>query len=325
MSNGPDHILVALGDPSASPGSLLARAAEIAARSAARVTLFHSVCSPILAGQQYFTPKELEQTIASVVESHKTQLESLAQPFRVRGIEVNVRVRWDYPPHESIVREVLREKIDLLLVGSHRHGRLARLVLTHTDWQLIRSCPCPVLLVKGHRPYDNAPVLIAIDPLHANAKPVALDQRLLQAGEDFAQRFGSPVHVAHYHVPVMALAAGFMVEPISIPPEVGEQYRVDVTQAFNALVDPMGIPVEQRHVRAGVPADGLPELAAEIGAAVVVMGAVSRSGIRRIFLGSTAEAAIDRIPCDVLVVKPAGFRTDVPAKSATALPFVPAF
>jgi universal stress protein E len=41
------------------------------------------------------------------------------------------------------------------------------------------------------------------------------------------------------------------------------------------------------------------------------MGAVSRSGLRKLFLGSTAEQLLDRLPCDVLVVKPAGFRTPV--------------
>jgi universal stress protein E len=325
MSNGPDHILVAIADPAARPGPVLDRAADIAARSGAKITLFHSVYSPLLAGQQYFTPKELQDTIASVVESHKSQLDKLAEPMRAHGIDVHVRVRWDYPPHESIVREVLREKIGLLLVGSHPHGLIARLVLTNTDWQLIRSCPCPVLLVKGHQPYDDSPVLISVDPMHANAKPEALDERLLEAGQDFARLFGSPVHVAHFHLPAMALTAGFMVEPVPIPPEVSAQYLADVTQAFDGLIKPLNLPQSQRHLRAGVATEGLTELAKEIGAGVVVMGAVSRSAIRRIFLGSTAEAAIDRLPTDVLVVKPSGFRTDVPQKSASQLPYVPVF
>ncbi len=36
---------------------------------------------------------------------------------------------------------------------------------------------------------------------------------------------------------------------------------------------------------------------------LVVMGAVSRSGIQRLFIGSTAEEVLDRLPCDVLIVK----------------------
>ena len=34
------------------------------------------------------------------------------------------------------------------------------------------------------------------------------------------------------------------------------------------------------------------------------MGAVSRAGLKRIFIGSTAEHVLDSLHCDVLVVKP---------------------
>ena len=37
------------------------------------------------------------------------------------------------------------------------------------------------------------------------------------------------------------------------------------------------------------------------------MGAVSRSGLQRIFIGSTAERVLDRLPCDLIVVKRPGF------------------
>jgi nucleotide-binding universal stress UspA family protein len=34
------------------------------------------------------------------------------------------------------------------------------------------------------------------------------------------------------------------------------------------------------------------------------MGAVARSRLRRLLVGSTAEAVMDRLACDVLAVKP---------------------
>jgi universal stress protein E len=46
------------------------------------------------------------------------------------------------------------------------------------------------------------------------------------------------------------------------------------------------------------------------------MGAISRSGIKRLFVGHTAERVIDRLGCDVLVLKPAGFRTPVPRRGS---------
>jgi len=43
-----------------------------------------------------------------------------------------------------------------------------------------------------------------------------------------------------------------------------------------------------------------------------VMGAVSRSRVQELFVGSTAERVLDRIGCDVLVVKPADFGEKLP-------------
>jgi universal stress protein E len=48
----------------------------------------------------------------------------------------------------------------------------------------------------------------------------------------------------------------------------------------------------------------LEAVARRTGAGIVVMGAVSRSALKRLFIGSTAEHLLDRLPCDVLVVKP---------------------
>ena len=50
--------------------------------------------------------------------------------------------------------------------------------------------------------------------------------------------------------------------------------------------------------------DSLPALIEEVDAAVVVMGAISRSAIDRAFVGNTAERLLDELVCDVLVVKP---------------------
>ena len=53
-------------------------------------------------------------------------------------------------------------------------------------------------------------------------------------------------------------------------------------------------------------------MAREIGSSIVVMGALSRSGLKCLVLGNTAERLLDHLRCDVLVVKPRGFVSRVP-------------
>ena len=311
------HILVAVADAGAKASPAVARALELAQKTGARVTLFHSLYSPYVAGEQFYSPLDLQRDIEAAVNARKRQLERLAAPLAAAGVASHVRVRWDYPVHESIVREVMREKADLLLAESHRHGAAARLVLTNTDWQLIRLCPCPLLLVKTTGRYDRPRVLASIDPLHAYAKPAALDARLVASGAALAETLGGRLHVAHFYMLATPMATGFMVEPLPLPTEIAEQHAGDVRKAFTALVGKYGLGPRQRHLRTGQPIDGLPELAEELNASVVVMGAVSRSGLRRLFIGSTAERVIDRLKCDVLIVKPEGFKTPVPRRSVS--------
>jgi universal stress protein E len=40
---------------------------------------------------------------------------------------------------------------------------------------------------------------------------------------------------------------------------------------------------------------------------VMVMGALSRRGLKRAFIGSTAEDVLEHLPCDALIVKPPDF------------------
>jgi universal stress protein E len=64
----------------------------------------------------------------------------------------------------------------------------------------------------------------------------------------------------------------------------------------------------------GAPQRVLPQVARRLRARIVVMGAVSRSALKRLFIGSTAEQVFESLP-DVCVVKPPGFRTPVPIRA----------
>lgn len=96
--------------------------------------------------------------------------------------------------------------------------------------------------------------------------------------------------------------------PIALPmPEIAAEMEQRHTAAVHALADAHGIPRERAYLRKGGSRDVLIEATAELGADFLVMGAVSRSALERAFLGSTAEAVLDRLSCDVVVVKPEGF------------------
>ena len=127
------------------------------------------------------------------------------------------------------------------------------------------------------------------------------------------------LHVMHAYEPFSSIAVfdGSDV-PIPLPvDDLNEKLRARHANALHELVAERGIARNHAHLREGSARTALPAMAKSLPASMVVMGAVARSGIRRIFVGSTAERVLETLPCDVMIVKPDGFHCPIEASDAT--------
>jgi len=247
-------------------------------------------------------------------DSLHAMLNRLAEPLRSDGVDVTTHVTAGDPLHESILAWMRNSPADLLVKDTHHHSIAQRTFMTNTDWNLIRACPLPLLLTIPTR-WSTPPVFAAaVDPGHANDAGGALDRDILDATAALARRFDAPFHVMHAYFPATIVVAG----PGGMPPMVGlsaealaaekELRRSQIRQ----LVDEYGIAPADLHVDTGVAAQFIPQTAAACHADIVVMGALARSELKRIIIGSTAERVLETLPCDVLVVKPPDFAKNLP-------------
>ena len=171
-------ILIVVADPFARAQPAATKAAAIAKRCGARLVFFNTFMMPQPIADAPMDSHE--QIIAAAIRQRKERLEELAARLHVQRDSTCI-VRWDFPIHEAVVRQVRQTKPDLVVAESHRHGRLARIVLANTDWQLIRDCPTPLWFVRSPELPRRPRVLVAIDPRHTHDKPARLDDRLLQS------------------------------------------------------------------------------------------------------------------------------------------------
>jgi universal stress protein E len=289
-------ILVAVRDPAARTQHAIRKAAGIAAATGARITLLHAFSTPYPLPKS--VPTDPNTILRTAAKERSAQLLKLARPLRARGITVRCDVVWDFPPAHAIVRHVMKTKTDLVVAESHRHTRVARWFLANSDWELIRECPCPVWFVKHERPAKNAVILTAIDPTHARAKPSGLDDRLLNAATSVAAQLGGRVALIYVEDTLQLVRA---VPPLPMA-------------TIKRLAKRHGVEPEACHVRTGIAAHEIVTGAAELDADLLVLGAVSRSNLWHTHIGNTAEAVIDGVTCDVLVVKPRGFKSAVGRK-----------
>lgn len=306
-------ILVVI-DPTATVQPALDRIAHLPRPLTAQLMLLICDCDTNL-GVGYAIPQEsVEASRASLLTRHRKRLEALAAPLIAQGLDVHTDARWDYPLHEAILRKAVEWGADLVVKDTHHHSALQRSIFSNTDWNLIRHCPMQLLLVKP-RPIGHVPCIVAaVDPLHPRDKTASLDDQILMSTKELARMLGGRAHVLHaFDVsPAIVGSPEGLMMPIALPiAELAAEIEKNHTEAVRTLADKHGIPREHTYVLQGNTRELLVSGADGLRADVLVMGAISRNAIERLFIGSTAEAVLDKLRCDVLIVKPAASAASV--------------
>jgi universal stress protein E len=216
----------------------------------------------------------------------------------------------------EIIRQVLRGRHDLLVVGTRDRSGLRRMLFGSTATKLLRRCPCPVWVVKpghGGRPLNT---LIA-----TTLRPEA---SALRMGVAVGSQMRQPVHVLHVVEYALDQLWG-TAYPDRDTTEYHRKVRADAEEAMQERLQELnpeaaGVNV-QVHLAEGI---GVPDVAiqqfiAEHHIDLLVMGTIGRGGMEGILIGNTAERLLPEVDCSVLAVKPPDFISPVKLDAAEAV------
>lgn len=303
-------ILVAIKEPMARSLPAVEKAAQLAQAFDARLELFHAIAMPVYIDPLVpgLGPEEVRRRQRAHVSA---RLDVIAERLRKHKVHVTVSTAWDHPPHEAIVRQAGRAKADLIVAECHAGHRIAPLLMRLTDWELLKYSPVPVLLVKSRGRYERPVLLAAVDPTHANAKPTQLDGEILKAAVMMRRALHGSLHAVHAFVPVPTDATTVELLNANATEKLEARARARARVRLHEALGKIRLGRGHRHLASGHPSYVIPRLARKIHSDIVVMGAVSRSGLKRLLIGNTAERIVDELACDVLVVKPREFRSRV--------------
>jgi len=196
----------------------------------------------------------------------------------------------------AIVDYADEQKVDLIVVGTHGHGKLADFFLGSVADRVLRHAPVSVLVVgqgASHRLRSVAygTVLVPVDFSEAS-------KRALQHAALVGEQHQAEVVVIHIieDVPHPAYYAGDKDSIREAFPDltrrVGEGLE-ELLEPFTALKNRVMVEEGRAHRR-------IAEVAGELGADLIVMGSRGLGGIERFLLGSVTERTIRRAPCPVL-------------------------
>lgn len=305
-----NEILV-LATPAPETPEIVRRAAMLAERNGARLTLFDSV--PRLGSKRELvahgdTAINLQDML---VDSRRRDLEDLAAALPAIPMVVDVRIG---TPFIAVIERVIEGDHDLVITAPDRGGATTGLRGASTTLHLLRKCPCPVW-VDDPQAWDRRDVLVAVGSPSEDGDIGELNQTLLELGSSLAQIQGGAVHLVHaWRLEGENIMRNGRVHlPAAEVDDLVDRERMAAEAAFDvfsAFVERTGVELH-RHLVRGEPADVVSQVVAQQRPGVVVMGTLARAGLSGLIIGNTAERVLGELESSVMAVKPPGFESPV--------------
>ena len=279
----------------ATPGAVVG----LARRNGARLTL----CDVAYELARGFA--QLRQPLESL---RHQRLKALLEDIDTGGVDIEF-VLLDGAPFLEVVRQVTRGGHDLVIKNAEPGG-LCESSFGANDMHLMRKCPCPLWIARsdsfGH--YRSIVAALDVDPnVPANA---GLNELVLDLSTFLARQSGCEVHIVHG---VWVHGARLMLDlnpgmDFALKELLDERQALLTDLLSQRDLDGLDLQVHLEHAR---PADYVLDVASRVGADLVVMGTVARTGVPGFFIGNTAEWVLSRLRCSALTVKPGGFLTPI--------------
>ncbi len=139
------NLLVAL-DIKPTDSALLDQAIALAEKFGSKIWLVHvAPTDPDFVGFE-MGPKYVRDFVAEELRTEHRQLQSYTSQIQEKGIQAE-GLLIQGTTVEMIEAEVQKLHIDLLIVGSHKHGLLYEIFVGHTASKIIREISIPVLII----------------------------------------------------------------------------------------------------------------------------------------------------------------------------------
>ena len=254
-------------DPTTDSQPAFERALDSARDTGASLHLF--ACAGGSSG--YGNGEDMRQQVQS-------RLDALVQRATDAELQVTDELEWEEAWATRAVSAAARISASMIFKNSVDHRAVDRELRTTSDWTLLRTAHCPVLMVKNFKDWTGRRILAAINPDSTESAHIKLDHQIISLAGQFAATYGSE---AHY---ITAF------KDLNHVPD-------SETIAKNCGVD-----AEHVHLWQGKVADNIRDVATELDVDLIIVGTVARDGIKGRVIGNTCERLLDQTHSDVLVL-----------------------
>ena len=302
-----NNILVVL-NPENDKQYALARAVRLAQEQKSpnpvNITLFLAIYDLSYEMSALISSEERTEMRHNVIEQRKLAIQPYIEKYASDGIQFSSTVVWHINEAEAITREVETHNYDLVVKYTKAEESLKSLIVTPVDWQILRKCPTPILVVKDGDWKHQRRILVAVNVSDdENEAHSSFNDELVSLSMDLADSLDrGNIHLVTAYPPT----------PINMAIDLPEFSTGDCNSGLRgqyllnmkALRQKYGISDDHTHVLEGFPEDVIPQVAEKLEAELVILGTIGRTGLSAAFLGNTAEHVISKLNCNLLAIKP---------------------
>lgn len=304
-----NHILVVL-DYDHPEQHAFDRALTLASSVKADITILGSCYESYCEESSSLEAETKNKIKSALIKNCQLWLNSFIDEAEKQGLDISTEVHWQTNLHNAVMCSMNASDYDLVIKATKPHHGIVDRIFTHSDWNILRHCPAPVMLVKSSKPWANNRILASIDATSHDEGHRLINENILDFAEHLADHFLTDLHLVNSY-PMVALAFAMVPEvtaPNDIQNYITKQHRTECEKYAHKY----SINEDHIHITEGDPDDVVEIMSKEIDADLVVIGSVARQGFSGVLLGNTAERIVDRVSADVLVIKPLdGVKPDI--------------
>lgn len=189
------------------------------------------------------------------------------------------------PTAASVAREACTEDATLIVIAPRDRKLLARLRDGSVTEELVRSCPVPVLAVRG---------------VNGQAVDASPDCRCIIVPLDGTERAEGAI--GHAVTMASLFEATVVLVRVERPGQWAAQAAATYLEEVADAIHRAGVQVETRVLADRDAPSAVNAMATEVGAGMIVVGSRYRDGLPRLIRGGMAESLVRTAPIPVLVV-----------------------
>lgn len=264
----------------------------------AELIVYHALPSPL--GSHPLLPVIDQQALSDLPALQARLLDALldrAQAVTGRGADAVKVQLGEGAPYAAIVSRAEAASADVIVIGGQGASGVKRLLLGNVAEKVVRYAHCPVLIARSGP--ATGKIIVGTDFSDPAMPAVAAAAREAQTRKGRV----TIVHSLNLPEPVGGTLSSELVQPAGVlngvPKDqliaLAKQRMQEAAARFKLDADLV--------VTEGAPAIDIPRLAEELPAELVIVATSGRTGLKRVMLGSVAEAVVRAVPCSALVVR----------------------